>query len=89
MYFFIYFHLFIPSILFIPSLLRFFRFYYLFVVPLPSFFFLMQRIGGFRLLNLKNDLLRKKFDSMKYDVKKIEEVVYDISVRGLVKKIES
>ena len=39
--------------------------------------------AGFRLLNLKNDALRKKFDSLKYDVKKIEEVVYDISIRGL------
>ena len=27
----------------------------------------------------------KKFDSLKYDLKKIEEVVYDISIRGLNK----
>ena len=40
-------------------------------------------IGGFRLLNLKNDSLRKRFDALKYDVKKIEEVVYDLSIRGL------
>ncbi len=46
-------------------------------------------LGGFRLLNLKNDNLRKRFDGIKYDVKKIEEVVYDISVRGLVKKGDS
>jgi|688.fasta_scaffold843219_2 hypothetical protein len=39
--------------------------------------------GGFRLLNLKNDSLRKRFDALKYDVKKIEEVVYDLSIRGL------
>lgn len=26
-----------------------------------------------------------RFDSIKYDVKKIEEVVYDISLRGLQK----
>lgn len=39
--------------------------------------------AGFRLLNLKNDSLRKRFDALKYDVKKIEEVVYDISIRGL------
>jgi hypothetical protein len=38
---------------------------------------------GFRLLNLKNDTLRKKFDSIKYDLKKVEEVVYDLSIRGL------
>lgn len=41
---------------------------------------------GFRMLNLKNDGLRKKFDSLKYDLKKVEEVVYDLSIRGLIKK---
>ena len=40
--------------------------------------------SGFRLLNLKNDGLRKRFDALKYDVKKIEEVVYDIKIRGLI-----
>ena len=35
-----------------------------------------------RLLNLKNDNLRKKFDSIKYDLKKVEEVVYDLSIRS-------
>lgn len=35
------------------------------------------------MLNLKNDGLRKRFDGLKYDVKKIEEIVYDISIRGL------
>ncbi|KAI8990286.1 Translin [Pilobolus umbonatus] len=39
--------------------------------------------AGFQLLNLKNDILRKRFDGIKYDVKKIEEVVYDITLRGL------
>lgn len=38
---------------------------------------------GFRQLNLKNDHLRKKFDSIKYDLKKVEEVVYDLSIRSL------
>lgn len=45
--------------------------------------------SGFRLLNLKNDMLRKKFDSLKYDMKKVEEVVYDLSIRGLTKKQQS
>jgi len=40
---------------------------------------------GFRQLNLKNDHLRKKFDSIKYDLKKVEEVVYDLTIRGLNK----
>lgn len=43
--------------------------------------------SGFRLLNLKNDNLRKRFDSLKYDVKKIEEIVYDLSIRGLIKPL--
>ncbi|XP_075219455.1 translin [Lycorma delicatula] len=45
--------------------------------------FVAELNSGFRLLNLKNDMLRKRFDSLKYDVKKIEEVVYDLSIRGL------
>ena len=40
-----------------------------------------------RLLNLKNDNLRKKFDGIKYDLKKVEEVVYDLSIRGLNKPV--
>ncbi|CAE6427017.1 unnamed protein product [Rhizoctonia solani] len=48
------------------------------------------------LLNLKNDSLRRRFDSLKYDMKKIEEgylkydmkkieeVLYDVSLRKLV-----
>ncbi|XP_013405360.1 translin [Lingula anatina] len=39
--------------------------------------------SGFRLLNLKNDSLRKRFDALKYDLKKVEEVVYDVTIRGL------
>ncbi|TKY86758.1 hypothetical protein EX895_004398 [Sporisorium graminicola] len=46
--------------------------------------FVKQLHSAFQLLNLKNDSLRKRFDSLKYDVKKIEEIVYDISLRGLV-----
>ena len=45
--------------------------------------FVSELAAGFRLLNLKNDALRRKHDALKYDVKKIEEVVYDISIRGL------
>lgn len=39
--------------------------------------------AAFQILNLKNDLLRKRFDTLKYDVKRVEEVVYDIRLRGL------
>ncbi|GFQ72068.1 hypothetical protein TNCT_31371 [Trichonephila clavata] len=46
--------------------------------------FVSEMNVGFRLLNLKNDLLRKKFDGLKYNLKKVEEVVYDLSIRGLI-----
>lgn len=51
--------------------------------PLQISKFVAELNAGFRLLNLKNDSLRKRFDALKYDVKKIEEVVYDLSIRGL------
>ncbi|KAJ9156678.1 Translin [Pleurostoma richardsiae] len=40
--------------------------------------------AGFQLLNLKNDILRKKVDGVKYAVKKVEDVVYDLSLRNLI-----
>jgi predicted translin family RNA/ssDNA-binding protein len=54
--------------------------------PLKIAAFLGDVYNGFRLLNLKNDALRKRFDGIKYDVKRAEGVVYDISIRGLTKK---
>jgi predicted translin family RNA/ssDNA-binding protein len=42
--------------------------------------------AGFQLLNLKNDILRKKVDGVKYHVKKVEDVVYDLSLRNLLPK---
>ncbi|KAM4626818.1 translin [Discoglossus pictus] len=53
--------------------------------PLRISTFINELDFGFRLLNLKNDSLRKRYDGLKYDVKKIEEVVYDLSIRGLNK----
>ncbi|BFZ58096.1 Translin-1 [Savitreella phatthalungensis] len=46
--------------------------------------FIKQLFAGFQVLNLKNDSLRRRFDGIKYDVKKVEEVVYDLRLRGLV-----
>ncbi|KAH8303071.1 hypothetical protein KR044_004584 [Drosophila immigrans] len=54
--------------------------------PLNISHFIGDLNTGFRLLNMKNDGLRKRFDALKYDVKKIEEVVYDVSIRGLSKE---
>lgn len=78
--------------------------------PLVISHFIKDLYAGFQLLNLKNNELRRRFDSIKvsfwahpysrslcltyllvfflfhhqYDVKKIEEVVYDLYLRGLV-----
>jgi len=51
--------------------------------PIKIAEFMNSLYTGFRMLNLKNDTLRKKFDAIKYDLKKVEEVVYDLSIRGL------
>ncbi|KAL5598905.1 hypothetical protein BROUX41_003774 [Berkeleyomyces rouxiae] len=40
--------------------------------------------AGFQLLNLKNDIIRKRADAVKYHVKKVEDVIYDLSLRGLL-----
>ncbi|KAK3114488.1 Translin-1 [Teratosphaeriaceae sp. CCFEE 6253] len=42
--------------------------------------------AGFQILNLKNDTLRKRSDGIKYRVKEVEDVVYDLSLRGLLPK---
>ncbi|KDN47339.1 Translin [Tilletiaria anomala UBC 951] len=55
-----------------------------FLTPMALSRFVKDLHAGFQLLNLKNNELRRRFDSIKYDVKKIEEVVYDITLRGLI-----
>jgi len=51
--------------------------------------FVSDLYSGFRLLNLKNDALRRKFDGIKYDVQKIEEVLYDVEIRKLAPPLSS
>jgi predicted translin family RNA/ssDNA-binding protein len=53
-------------------------------LPLQISSFVNDIFAAFRVLNLKNDGLRRKYDSIKYDVKRIEEVVYDLSLRGML-----
>mmetsp|Transcript_22996 Transcript_22996/g.32067 ORF Transcript_22996/g.32067 Transcript_22996/m.32067 type:complete len:231 (-) Transcript_22996:24-716(-) len=60
-----------------------------FEIPLKISKFVGDLYSGFRMLNLKNDNLRKRFDTIKYDVKKIEEVVYDISIRKLTPQTQN
>jgi predicted translin family RNA/ssDNA-binding protein len=45
--------------------------------------FMTELHASFRMLNLRNDFLRKKFDSLKYDLRRVEEVFYDVKIRGL------
>ena len=69
--------------------------------PLQISQFVKDLHTGFQILNLKNDSLRRRSDSIKYNVrnpsqglnkanelwlqvKKIEEVVYDLTLRNLV-----
>jgi len=52
--------------------------------PMRISTFVKDIFSGFTMLNLKNDSLRRRFDSLKYDLKKIEEVVYDVSLRKLL-----
>ncbi|EAT82382.2 hypothetical protein SNOG_10047 [Parastagonospora nodorum SN15] len=44
--------------------------------------------AGFQILNLKNDSLRRRSDGLKYRVKDVEDVVYDLSLRNLLPKKE-
>ncbi|RPA89815.1 Translin [Choiromyces venosus 120613-1] len=40
--------------------------------------------SSFQVLNLKNDTLRRRGDALKYNVKKVEEVNYDLILRNLI-----
>lgn len=39
---------------------------------------------GFQLLDLKNDGIRRKYDGLKYNLKKVNGIVYDLSLRNLI-----
>ena len=44
--------------------------------------FLKEFYQGLKQMNFKNDSLRKKFDSAKYEIKKVEQVIYDLTLRS-------
>jgi predicted translin family RNA/ssDNA-binding protein len=54
--------------------------------PMEIAKFIKEVHAGFQILNLKNDSLRKRSDGVKYKVKEVEDVVYDLSLRGLLPK---
>lgn len=39
---------------------------------------------GFQILDLKNDAVRRKYDGLKYSFKKLNGIVYDLSLRHLI-----
>ncbi|CUM65133.1 uncharacterized protein PRCAT00002760001 [Priceomyces carsonii] len=41
--------------------------------------------SGFQMLDLKNDTIRRKYDGLKYNLKKVSGIVYDLSLRNLIK----
>ncbi|PSN66312.1 recombination hotspot-binding protein-like protein [Corynespora cassiicola Philippines] len=50
--------------------------------------FVKDVFAGFQVLNLKNDSLRRRSDGIKYRVKDVEDVVYDLSLRNLIPQKE-
>ncbi|KIW03873.1 uncharacterized protein PV09_05169 [Verruconis gallopava] len=54
--------------------------------PLRISRFIKDVHAGFQILNLKNDILRKRSDGLKYKLKEVEDVVYDLSLRNLLPK---
>ncbi|KAF1815237.1 Translin [Eremomyces bilateralis CBS 781.70] len=48
--------------------------------------FIKDLHSAFLLLNLKNDALRKRSDGIKYKMKEVEDVVYDLTLRNLLPK---
>ncbi|KAF2189026.1 recombination hotspot-binding protein-like protein [Zopfia rhizophila CBS 207.26] len=56
--------------------------------PLVISQFVKDVHAGFQILNLKNDSLRRRSDGLKYRVKDVEDVVYDLSLRNLISKKE-
>lgn len=57
-----------------------------FALALTISSFVKDLFAGFQLLNLRNDILRKRADAVKYDVKRVEDVVYDLTLRGLISR---
>ena len=46
--------------------------------------FVSELYGEMLKFNFRNGQLRKKFDSIKYDLKKLEDLVYDLKTKGLI-----
>lgn len=51
--------------------------------------FVKDIFSAFQVLNLKNDSLRRRGDALKYQVKKVEDINYDLTVRNLLPGAET
>lgn len=60
-----------------------------FISPLKILKFVDELYGAFQILNLRNDVLRKRFDSIKYEVQKAEQIVYDLKIRNLIPHLDA
>ncbi len=48
--------------------------------------FIAEVYSGFRLLNLRNDAIRRRFDTIKYALSSAEDVAYNVEIRGLARE---
>lgn len=55
-----------------------------FYTPFRAKKYLENINGALKLFNFKNSILRRRFDSCKYDIRKINDIVNDISTKGLL-----
>ncbi|KAK4535499.1 hypothetical protein CDCA_CDCA05G1524 [Cyanidium caldarium] len=54
-----------------------------FVTPKNMAVFANEVHAGFRLLNFRNDALRRSYDGLKYAVQRLDGIQYDLSIRNL------
>lgn len=52
-------------------------------VPAEAAAFVADLYSGFRLLNLRNGDLRRKYDAIKYSLERLEQIKYDVQIRKL------
>ena len=46
--------------------------------------FVSELYGEMLKFSFRNGILRKKFDSIKYDLRKLEDLIYDLKTKGLI-----
>jgi predicted translin family RNA/ssDNA-binding protein len=55
-----------------------------FAMPVKINTFVKSMYANIQLLNLRNDSLRRKMDSVKYEVKRNEEIIFNLKIRNLL-----